>query len=69
MITIRVDSCLGDMLKSIPNRSAFIRDAILEALKRQCPACHGAGVLAAADRSRPGNTPEKRAGPQAADAT
>ncbi|NLE58197.1 MAG: hypothetical protein GX616_07545 [Planctomycetes bacterium] len=42
MVTIRVDQCLADMLKSIPNRSAFIRDAIREALARQCPVCGGA---------------------------
>ncbi len=66
MVTIRVDPCLGQMLKSIPNRSAFIRGAIIEALARQRPA---SGVLAAADRAHRGNAPEKQAGRQAADET
>ncbi len=67
MITIRVDSCLANMLKGIPNRSAFIRDAILDALARQCPACHGAGILAVAARPDQEKASEKSTGQQAPD--
>ncbi|HOB76841.1 MAG TPA: hypothetical protein PKG54_20205 [Phycisphaerae bacterium] len=45
IITIRIDRCLADMLKKMPNRSAFIRDAICRALARQCPTCGGTGVV------------------------
>lgn len=65
MITIRVDPCLASMLKNIPNRSAFIRDAILDALALRCPSCHGAGVLGTADPSAPGKTSTEQAGRQA----
>lgn len=60
VVTIRVDSCLADMLKSVPNRSAFIRDAIRDALARQCPVCHGAGVVAVADPSETHKAPAKQ---------
>ena len=69
MVTIRVDHCLAGLLEKIPNRSAFIRDAILDALARQCPACHGAGVLAAADHPDPEKASAKRIEQQAADET
>lgn len=62
MVTIRVDQYLANMLKSIPNRSAFIRDAIRDALARQCPVCHGAGVLAVADHSETDKTSAKQVG-------
>ena len=47
VLSIRVDRHLADVLKGIPNRSEFIRDAIRHALARQCPTCGGTGVLAA----------------------
>lgn len=65
MVTIRVDQCLADMLKSIPNRSAFIRDAIREALARQCPVCGGAGFLATSGPAAPKRTSAAQADQQA----
>ncbi|GEM_PF-1190450 len=62
VVTIRVDACLADMLKSVPNRSAFIRDAIRVALARQCPICHGAGVVAVGDPTETDNTSPMQAG-------
>jgi hypothetical protein len=34
-----------DVLKRIPNRSAFIRSAILAAMDNVCPLCQGTGFL------------------------
>ena len=45
IITFKADLSLLDALKSIANRSEFIRAAILAALKSYCPLCGGTGVL------------------------
>lgn len=45
IVTFKVDEALHDILKSIPNRSEFIRAAILAALENVCPLCRGTGVL------------------------
>jgi metal-responsive CopG/Arc/MetJ family transcriptional regulator len=45
VLSIRVDRHLAEALSHVPNRSEFIRDAIRHALARQCPTCHGSGVL------------------------
>ena len=45
IITFKADDALADILKSIPNRSAFIRSAVLAALDHLCPICRGTGIL------------------------
>lgn len=45
IITFKVDEALAHELRHMPNRSQFIRDALLSALKNECPVCHGAGTL------------------------
>jgi len=45
IITFKVDASLSEAMKSVPNRSAFIRDAILAALDGTCPLCQGTGFL------------------------
>jgi hypothetical protein len=45
IITFKADSSLLDAMKGIPNRSAFIRSAVLAALDSMCPLCRGTGVL------------------------
>lgn len=45
IITFKVDESLAQELKLIPNRSQFIRTALLQALKNECPVCHGTGTL------------------------
>lgn len=45
VITFKVDKDLVRLLKRIPNRSEFIRAAVLEALDNVCPFCRGSGVL------------------------
>jgi hypothetical protein len=45
IITFKVDRKLHDILKNMPNRSEFIRSAILNTLGSICPLCNGTGVL------------------------
>ncbi|NQT20763.1 MAG: CopG family transcriptional regulator [Planctomycetes bacterium] len=45
IITFKVDEALLEALTGIPNRSEFIRTAILNALDSACPLCNGTGVL------------------------
>jgi metal-responsive CopG/Arc/MetJ family transcriptional regulator len=45
IITFKVDEPLREAMKGIPNRSEFIRAAILSALDNICPLCKGNGIL------------------------
>jgi len=45
IITFKVDESLAQAMKGVPNRSEFIRQAILAALESSCPLCGGTGVL------------------------
>jgi hypothetical protein len=45
IITFKVDSDLFEAIKDIPNRSEFIRGAIISALGVLCPLCNGSGIL------------------------
>jgi hypothetical protein len=45
IITFKVDDSLRRAMASIPNRSEFIRAAILAALDSVCPLCRGTGIL------------------------
>jgi hypothetical protein len=45
IITLKVDGSFVKAMKGIPNRSAFIRSAVLAALKNACPLCGGTGNL------------------------
>ena len=45
IITLKVDADLLETMKGIPNRSDFIRAAILAALDNICPVCAGTGIL------------------------
>ena len=51
IITFKADASLLEAMRAIPNRSEFIRTAILQALGSTCPLCNGTGAL----------TPEQRA--------
>ena len=52
IITFKADKSLLDAMKGIPNRSAFIRSAVLAALDSACPLCGGTGVLTPSQRER-----------------
>jgi len=45
IITFKVDRSLREAMRGIPNRSQFIRSAVLAALDSVCPLCRGTGVL------------------------
>ena len=45
VITFKADEALAQELARIPNRSDFIRNAVLAALDDTCPLCRGTGVL------------------------
>lgn len=44
-VTFKVDENLMEAIKEIPNRSEFIRAAVLSALDNTCPLCSGTGTL------------------------
>ena len=50
IITFKVDEDLWESLRSIPNRSEFIRSAVQAALKWTCPLCGGTGTLTSGQR-------------------
>jgi hypothetical protein len=45
VITFKVDSTVAEAMRGIPNRSEFIRSAILSAFENTCPLCKGQGIL------------------------
>lgn len=45
VITFKVDEDLGGLIRETPNRSQFIRQAIISALGSACPLCNGSGIL------------------------
>ena len=45
VITFKVEPALADRLRQIPNKSQFIRTAILSSLDHICPLCQGLGFL------------------------
>jgi len=50
IITFKVDASLAEALKAVPNRSEFIRSAVMLALENCCPLCQGSGMLTPAQR-------------------
>ena len=45
IISFKADERLVEELNRIPNRSEFIRNAILLAMQNTCPLCQGTGLL------------------------
>ena len=45
VVTFKVDQSLLEAMKGVPNRSEFIRAAVLAALDSVCPVCKGTGIL------------------------
>ena len=45
IVSFKADESLLEAMKGIPNRSEFIRSAILSALDSACPLCKGTGIL------------------------
>jgi hypothetical protein len=45
IVTFKADPSLAEELKKLPNKSDFIRKALLQALGNECPLCNGTGIL------------------------
>jgi len=45
IITFKVGPALAEAIRHLPNRSEFIRSAVLSALEHACPLCQGTGIL------------------------
>jgi hypothetical protein len=45
LITFKVEHSLAEQIDCLPNKSEFIRNALLGALENICPLCQGKGVL------------------------
>jgi len=45
IISFKADQQLVEALNRIPNRSEFIRNAILSSMQNICPLCQGTGLL------------------------
>ncbi len=45
VLTFKADPDLAAALRALPNRSDFIRSAVLAALDSTCPLCSGSGIL------------------------
>lgn len=50
VISFKADESLVKALNNIPNRSQFIRAAVLAALDNTCPLCQGTGILSPEQR-------------------
>ncbi len=45
IVTFKADPSLLEELNKLPNKSEFIRRALLRALGNECPLCNGTGIL------------------------
>lgn len=45
VISFKADDAMSEALEKIPNKSEFIRAAVLAALDENCPFCGGTGTL------------------------
>lgn len=50
VISFKVEEDLAEMIKRLPNRSEFIRNAILAAVDNTCPLCQGTGIITEAQK-------------------
>lgn len=45
VVCFKVDAATAEAMRGIPNRSDFLRTAVLAALRNTCPVCRGTGRL------------------------
>ncbi len=45
VISFKVGAALARTIRRLPNRSEFIRAAVLSALEHACPLCQGTGIM------------------------
>lgn len=46
LVAFKAEGELARLLNQLPNKSAFIRKAIMDQLGQACPLCHGKGAVA-----------------------
>ncbi|HUW40444.1 MAG TPA: CopG family transcriptional regulator [Rectinemataceae bacterium] len=51
LVSLKVEAALAERIDRMPNKSEFIRNAILAALDNTCPLCQGTGVLSPEQRA------------------
>jgi len=51
IVSFKADPALLEAMQGLPNRSEFIRAAVLAALDGACPLCRGTGILTPAQRT------------------
>ena len=51
VISFKADGELASVLKHMPNKSDFIRNAVLEYMQNTCPLCRGTGTISVAQRA------------------
>lgn len=51
LVSFKVEAALAERIDRMPNKSEFIRNAILAALDNTCPLCQGTGVLSPEQRA------------------
>ena len=51
VVSFKAEPALLEAMKGIPNRSEFIRAAVLAALENTCPLCSGTGALTPKQRA------------------
>ncbi len=51
IVTFKADDSLMEILRGVPNRSSFIRSAILSAIENTCPLCQGTGIMSPEQRT------------------
>jgi hypothetical protein len=51
LVSFKVEAALAERIDRMPNKSEFIRHAILAALDNTCPLCQGTGVLSPEQRT------------------
>ncbi len=61
IISFKADRDLLESLQGIPNRSEFIRIAVLSALDNACPLCRGTGALTPAQKIHWNSVAERHA--------
>ena len=51
VISFKADEELASLLKHVPNKSDFIRNAVLEHIQNTCPLCQGTGLITISQRA------------------
>ena len=51
IISFKVETSLAQRIQSLPNKSEFIRQALLSALSNTCPLCQGSGSLSPSQKT------------------